>query len=84
MASIFRAIVFYNAGLIFTSQDRPKDPLYIFNNSNVKEGEFTYSNTSKRVRRNVALVRYNDKDNFYKPAVKYVESREGLIRFGIK
>jgi hypothetical protein len=58
--------------------------LYIFNNSNVKEGEFTYSNTSKRVRRNVALVRYNDKENFYKPAVKYVESREGLIRFGIK
>ena len=84
MASIFRAIVFYSAGLIFTSQDRPKEPLYIFNNSNVKEGEFTYSNTSKRVRRNVALVRYNDKENFYKPAVKYVESREGLIRFGIK
>jgi hypothetical protein len=84
MASIFRAIVFYNGGLIFASQDRPKDPLYIFNNSNVKDGEFTYSNTSKRVRRNVALVRYNDKENFYKPAVKYVESREGLIRFGIK
>lgn len=84
MASIFRAIVFYNAGLIFTSQDRPKEPIYIFNNSNVKDGEFTYSNTSKRVRRNVALVRYNDKNNFYKPAVKYVESREGLIRFGIK
>ena len=84
MASIFRAIIFYSAGLIFTSQDRPKEPLYIFNNSNVKEGEFTYSNTSKRVRRNVALVRYNDKENFYKPAVKYVESREGLIRFGIK
>jgi len=84
MASIFRAIVFYNAGLIFTSQDKPKEPLYIFNNSNVKDGEFTYSNTSKRVRRNVALVRYNDKENFYKPAVKYVESREGLIRFGIK
>jgi hypothetical protein len=84
MASIFRAIVFYNGGLIFASQDRPKDPLYIFNNSNVKDGEFTYSNTSKRVRRNVALVRYNDKENFFKPAVKYVESREGLIRFGIK
>jgi hypothetical protein len=84
MASVFRAIVFYNGGLIFTSQDRPKDPVYIFNNSNVKDGEFTYSNTSKRVRRNVALVRYNDKENFYKPAVKYVESREGLVRFGIK
>jgi len=84
MASIFRAIVFYNGGLIFTSQDRPKDAIYIFNNSNVKDGEFTYSNTSKRVRRNVALVRYNDKNNFYKPAVKYVEDRNGIIRFGIR
>lgn len=84
MASIFRAIVYYNAGLIMASQDRPKEPIYLFNNSNVKDGEFTYSNTSKRVRRNVALVRYNDKDNFYKPAVKYVENREGLIRYGIR
>lgn len=84
MASIFRAIVYYNAGLIVASQDRPKEPIYIFNNSNVKDGEFTYSNTSKRVRRNIALVRYNDKENFYKPAVKYVESREGLIRYGIR
>lgn len=84
MASIFRAIVYYNAGLIMVSQDKPKESIYIFNNSNVKDGEFTYSNTSKRVRRNVALVRYNDKENFYKPAVKYTESRDGLIRFGIR
>lgn len=84
MASIFRGLVYYNAGLIMTSQDRPKDPIYIFNNSNVKDGEFTYSNTSKRVRRNIALVRYNDKDNFFKPAVKYVENRDGIIKFGIR
>jgi hypothetical protein len=84
MASVFRAIVYYSAGLIMTSQDRPKESIYLFNNSNVKDGEFTYSNTSKRVRRNVALVRYNDKENFYKPAVKYVENRDGLIKFGIR
>lgn len=84
MASIFRAIVYYNAGLIFATQDRPKDPIYIFNNSNVKDGDFTYSSSSKRVRRNVVLVRYNNKDNFYKPAVKYSENREGILRFGIK
>jgi hypothetical protein len=84
MASVFRAIVYYSAGLIMTSQDRPKQSIYLFNNSNVKDGEFTYSNTSKRVRRNVALVRYNDKENFYKPAVKYVENRDGLIKFGIR
>jgi predicted phage tail protein len=84
MASIFRGLVYYSAGLIMISQDRPKDAIYIFNNSNVKDGEFTYSNTSRRVRRNIALVRYNDKDNFFKPAVKYVENREGIIRYGIR
>ena len=84
MASIFRGIVYYTAGLIFASQDRPKEAVYLFNNSNVKEGEFIYSNTSKRVRRNVILIRYNDKNNFYKPAIKYVENREGILRYGIK
>lgn len=84
MASIFRAMVYYSAGLIMVSQDKPKEPIYLFNNSNVKDGEFTYNNTSKRVRRNVALVRYNDKDNFFKPAVKYVENRDGILKFGIR
>jgi len=84
MASIFNGLVYYNAGLIFVSQDRPKDPIYTFNSSNVVNGEFRYSNSSKRVRRSVALVRFNDEYNNYLPAVEYVEDRNSVLKYGIR
>jgi hypothetical protein len=84
MASIFRGIIYYSAGQIFINQDKPKDPIYLFNNSNVVDGDFTYSDSSKKVRRTVATVRYNDENDNYKPAIEYVEDKEGLIRYGVR
>jgi len=84
MASIFNGITYYSAGQIFVSQDAPKEPIYIFNNSNVLNGEFTYSDSSKRLRRSVALVRYNDSTNNFKPALEYVEDRDSLQKFGVR
>ena len=84
LASIFRGILYYSAGQIYTIQDREKEPVYQFNNSNVVDGSFTYANSSSKVRHNVAIVRYNDKNNFYKPAVEYIENVDGIRRNGIK
>lgn len=84
MASIFRGITYYSAGEVFASQDRPKDPIYAFNNSNVIEGKFSYSDSSRRARKTVAVIRYNDQDNNYKPAVEYVEYRQGIMKYGIR
>ena len=84
MASIFRAIAFYSAGGIHTIQDSEKNPVYSFTNANVKDGDFTYSNSAKKVRHRVAMVRYNDKRNFYKPAVEYIEEVDGVRRYGIR
>jgi hypothetical protein len=84
MASIFRGITYYSAGQIFAAQDRPKNPIYAFNNSNVVDGRFSYSDSSRRVRKTVAVVRYNDEDNNYKPAVEYIEYRQGIIKYGIR
>tara|TARA_Y100001937_G_scaffold128543_1_gene205749 strand:+ start:379 stop:4797 length:4419 start_codon:yes stop_codon:yes gene_type:complete len=84
LASIFRGILYYSAGQIYTIQDREKEPVYQFNNSNVIDGSFTYANSSSKVRHNVAIVRYNDKTNFYKPAVEYIENVDGIRRNGIK
>jgi len=84
MASIFNGLVYYSAGQIFTNQDRPKDPIYIFNNSNVVNGEFNYSNSAKRARRSVALIRFNDENNNYDPAVEYVEDKTSLLKYGIR
>lgn len=84
MASIFLGILYYAAGQIIVGQDSPKDPIYLFNNSNVLNGEFTYSDASKRARKTVAMVRYNDKNDNYKPALEYVEDLESILRFGIR
>lgn len=84
MASIFRAIVYYSAGSLYTSFDGRKSPVMQFTNANVENGEFTYSSSSKRVRHTVAIVHYNDKNDFYKPAVEYVEDVDGIRRYGIR
>lgn len=84
MASIFRAINYYSQGTIFTSQDSEKDPIVLFNNANVEDGNFNYSSSSKRTRHTVVIVRYNDPQNFYKPAIEYVEDVDGIRRYGIR
>jgi hypothetical protein len=84
MASIFNGLTYYSAGQIFVTQDAPKDPIYLFNNSNVVNGDFTYSDSSKRLRRSVALIRYNDSTNNFKPAIEYVEDRNSLQKYGIR
>jgi hypothetical protein len=84
MASIFRAMVYYSAGAIFTCQDAPKEETVIFTNANVLGGDFTYSSSSRKVRHTVALVRYNDRTNFYRPAIEYVEDIDAIRRFGIR
>ena len=84
MASVFRAIVYYSSGTVYAVQDALKDSVFQFTNANVENGEFTYSTTSAKVRHTVAIIRYNDKNNFYKPAVEYVDDVEGIRRYGIR
>ena len=84
MASVFRGLSYYAAGQIYAIQDAPKTPVYQFTNANVEEGEFNYSNTSRKIRNNVAIIRYNDKHNFYKPAVEYTEDVDGIRKNGIR
>ena len=84
MASIFRAIVYYFAGSIQSSMDFSKPVIHQFTNGNVEDGAFSYSSSSKRVRHSVAIVRYNDKTNFYQPAVEYVEDAESIKKYGYR
>ena len=50
ICSIMRVQAFYEAGSITISQDRPSDPVYTFNISNVTEGGFSYSNQSQKAK----------------------------------
>ena len=84
MASIFLAITYYSAGQITVAQDSPKEPIYLFNNSNILNGDFSYSDASKKSRKTVALVRYNDENDNYKPGIEYIEDRVSMAKFGIR
>ena len=68
ICSVMRATPFYEEGVIKISQDAPQDinnPTavtfnYVFNNSNVVNGEFVYSGSSAKTRFNVINVSYFD------------------------
>jgi hypothetical protein len=81
-ASVFRGIIYYGLGNIHAVQDRPRDPVAQFTNANVKEGNFSYSSSSKKARSTVAIVRYNDKENGYKPSLEYIEDHEAIRKYG--
>lgn len=84
MANIFRGITYYSAGQIFTAQDIEKPPIYQFTNANVVDGDFNYSSSSQKSRHTVAVVRYNDKKNYHKPSIEYVENIDAIRKYGIR
>ena len=83
-ASVFRAMAFYGFGRINVACDKPRDEIALFNNSNVVEGNFTYTSTSKQSIPTVCYVRYNDRNNMYKPSVEYVENTEAIRKYGVR
>lgn len=86
LASIFRGLVYYKSGSIFATYDRPLigNRVFTFNNANVENGEFIYQSSGKSTRHSVAYVRFNDKKNFYKPAIEIVEDAGAIKRNGIR
>ena len=84
MASIFRGITYYSAGQIYSTSDVEKQPVYQFTNANVIDGDFNYSDSAKKARHTVAIVRYNDKRNFYKSSLEYVEDIDSIRKYGLR
>lgn len=83
MASSFRAMTYWHTGAVSFSCDMPADPVALFSNSNVIDGMFTYSGSAKAARHTVALVTWNDPDDFYRQKVEYVEDTDGILRYGV-
>ena len=62
LCSVMRVMPFYSAGVINISQDRPTDPSYIYNLSNITAEGFSYSNASKSTKATVVNVGYFDNE----------------------
>lgn len=84
IASIFRGISYWGGGAVIASADMPADPTYVYTAANVIDGKFTRAGSGKATRYTVALVTWNDPEDFYKQKVEYVEDSEGIKRYGIQ
>tara|TARA_R100000388_G_scaffold1996_1_gene2809 strand:+ start:5922 stop:9350 length:3429 start_codon:yes stop_codon:yes gene_type:complete len=63
LSSVMRGMSFWGAGSLTITQDRPTDPSYLFNLSNVTSDGFVYSGSSLKTRANVVSVSYFDMEN---------------------
>lgn len=82
LTTIFRGMSYWATGSISVTQDSPSDPVAQFTQANVVDGRFTYMGSSGKVRHSVALVTYNDPDDFYRQKVEYVEDADAIRKIG--
>lgn len=82
LASIFRGMTYWGAGAIIAVQDAPQQPAYQFNGSNVIDGQFNYTSSSRNARHNVALVSWNDPADLYRAKTEYVADEAAISRMG--
>ena len=62
LCSVMRVMPFYSAGVINIAQDRPTDPSYVYNLSNVTAEGFSYANSSQSTKVTVVNVGYFDNE----------------------
>jgi len=83
LASLFRGMVIYTAGKISVVQDSKKNPIILFNNSNVRKKEgFSYSGFARNKKITASLVRFNNREKNYKPDVVYEEDPAAMQIYG--
>jgi len=78
-ASVFRGMVHWMNGQLTAIQDRPKSPIYTFNQTNIIEGIFGYQGTSTKQQPNQVAVSWNNPDNKFLVEKEIVEDVEDII-----
>lgn len=83
MASVFRGMCYWSNDQIVAVQDAPSDAVALFTAANVIDGTFNYQSSDLRVRHTVAMVSWNDPEDFYKQKIEYVQDDEAVARLGV-
>lgn len=73
VASSFQCNVFFANGLVSFTQDKPSEPVAMFNPSNVVGGDFVYTSTSERNVISRVIVKWNNPALDYKLDVEIAE-----------
>ena len=83
ICSIFRAMPVWNGQQLTVVMDRPYDPVWIYTNANVENGEFNYTFSAKKARHNAIQVEYVDKNNSYERMIEYVSDDDAIRKNGL-
>lgn len=84
ICSVFRGMSYWSGGMIQMTQDSPSDPVFLFNNTNVIDGEFGRTGSARKDRHSVVHVTWNDPADQYKQKIEYVEDAELIEDLGYK
>jgi predicted phage tail protein len=82
ISTCFRGMAHWSLGRVFATADMPSDPVKLVSPANVVGGHVSYSGTSMKARHSVALISWNDPDDFFRPAVELVINDEMLQQNG--
>jgi len=83
LVSTFRGNIFYSNSYIDFTDDRVKLPKGFFNNQNVRDGTFNYTNSRRDQQYNTLEVSYFDRDDGFKVKTEYIEDPEDIKKRGV-
>ena len=84
LASIFRAMSYWQGEQIVLDADLPKDPIYTFSRANVVDGEFSYTGTRARDRHTIAKVAWDNPEQKFKTEYEFVRDEAAIAKYGVK
>lgn len=82
VAQVFRGMAYWGNSEVVATADMPSDAVRTYGNSDVIGGKFSYKGQDGIARYNVALVTWNDLNDFGRQKVEYVEDRDEIMRQG--
>jgi len=83
ISSAFRGMSYYSSGSLVLTQDKEGESQYVLNPSNVIDGIFNFSGSSKLTRHTTATIAWQDYDLLGDIQQEYVEDVEGISKYGI-
>lgn len=78
----WRGMAYWALGKVFATADMPADPVRLVSPANVIGGDLEYAGTALKARHSVVRVKWNDPDDFYRPATEVVIDSDLLNKYG--
>ena len=83
LVSVFRGLPVWNGQSFSLVMDADSDPVAIYANANVKDGQFIYSGAALKSVTTAALVQYADRHDGWRMKTEYVQNNEAVRRYGL-